>query len=154
MHAQDSCACTRILCMHKNLVHAQECCACIRIRCMNKNLVHAQESCACTTTICKQWCFCQNTFFHEWAPYGRWGGHPAAKIRVVAMHVFFIFMISQKQSVFRPVDVSWFFGHLSWFWTKNKFFQKWPRSVRECSGGIPDLSGPIFNPFWRKSPKT
>ena len=25
VHAQECCACTRVLCMHKNLVHAQEC---------------------------------------------------------------------------------------------------------------------------------
>ena len=25
-------------------VHAQECCACTRVLCMDKNLVHAQES--------------------------------------------------------------------------------------------------------------
>ena len=36
----------------------------------------------------------KNTFFHEWAPYGRWGGHRTVKIRVVAMRVFFIFIIS------------------------------------------------------------
>ena len=29
-------------------VHAQECCACTGVLCMHKNLVHAQESCACT----------------------------------------------------------------------------------------------------------
>ena len=72
VHAQDSCACTTLLCMHNtlvraqhscactggaraqgpdpknSLVHAQECCECSRILCMHKNLVHAQESCACT----------------------------------------------------------------------------------------------------------
>ena len=41
-HAQESCACTRIVCMHKILVHAQESCACARILCMHKNLVLAQ----------------------------------------------------------------------------------------------------------------
>ena len=29
---------TRFLCMHKILVHAQQCCACKRILCMHKNL--------------------------------------------------------------------------------------------------------------------
>ena len=32
-------------------VHAQECCACTRVLCMHKNLVHAQESCACTRIL-------------------------------------------------------------------------------------------------------
>ena len=48
----------------------------------------------------------QNTFFHEWAPYRRWGGHRTAEIQVVAMLIFFIPIISQKKSVFRPVVVS------------------------------------------------
>ena len=54
VHAQDSCACTTLSCMHfflgpglgpwplqcmhKSVVHAQECCACTRILCMHKNL--------------------------------------------------------------------------------------------------------------------
>ena len=67
---------------------------------MHKIRVHAQQ------LYVKIDVFGQNTFFHEWAPYGRWGSHPAAKIRVVAMHVFLILMISQNQLVFRPVDVS------------------------------------------------
>ena len=108
-------------------------------------LVHAQDSCACTAITRKINGFCQKTFFYEWDPYGRWGGHPAAKIRVEAMRVFFICMISHKKTVFRPADVSWFFGQFSRFSTKNEFFQKCPRSVWECSGGIPDLLEPIFN---------
>ena len=32
---QDSCACTRFLCMHKILVHAQHCCACTTLLCMH-----------------------------------------------------------------------------------------------------------------------
>ena len=69
VHAQDSCACTTLLCMHNTLVHAlegpgpkagtqeerwprpdpptvhaQECCASTRMLCMHKNLAHAQES--------------------------------------------------------------------------------------------------------------
>ena len=103
----NSFACTR-----KNLVHAQGSCACTRILCTHKNLVHAQEPCACTRFLCvhsncnDNSCFCQNTFFHEWAPYGRWGGHRTAEIRVAAMRVFFICMTPQKKLVFRPVDVS------------------------------------------------
>ena len=31
-------------CILKSVVHAQECCACTRILCMHKNLVHAQDS--------------------------------------------------------------------------------------------------------------
>ena len=76
LHAQDSCACTRFLCMH-NTVHAQEPglgpkkgagpvpgpgpalflgprpgpCACTRVLCMHKSVVHAQESCACTRIL-------------------------------------------------------------------------------------------------------
>ncbi len=46
VHAQDSCACIRVLCMHKSPVHEQESCACTRFLCMPKSLVHAQESCA------------------------------------------------------------------------------------------------------------
>ena len=49
--------------------------------------------------------FCQNSFFRDWAPYGRWGGHRTVRIGVVAMRAFFI--ISQKEeTVFWPVDVS------------------------------------------------
>ena len=89
MYAQDSCACTRFLCMHNTLVHALEgpgpkagtqkkerrgparggalfwvpalgpgpssactrVCACTRVLCMHKNLVHAQEFCACTRIL-------------------------------------------------------------------------------------------------------
>ena len=36
-------------------------------------------------------------FFHEWAPYGRWGGDRTVKIQVVAMRVFYMFIIFQKQ---------------------------------------------------------
>ena len=68
--------------------------------------------------------FCQNTFFHEWAPYGRWGAHRTGKIRVVAMRVFFAVMIYQNILVSRPVDVSCFVGHISRCLTKNEFFQK------------------------------
>ena len=34
--------------MHKVLVHAQDSCACTRFLCMHNTLVHAQHSCACT----------------------------------------------------------------------------------------------------------
>ena len=39
----------------------------------------------------------------------------------------------------------------STIWAENNFSQKSPRSVWECSGGIPDLSGPICKPFPLKS---
>ena len=52
VHAQESCACTRFLCMHKILVRAQESCACARLLCMHKIVVHAEESCACTRIPC------------------------------------------------------------------------------------------------------
>ena len=50
VHAHDSCACTRLLCMHKTPVHAQD----SRFLCMRKILVHAEDSCACTRilTLC------------------------------------------------------------------------------------------------------
>ena len=38
-HAQDYCACTTLLFMHKSVVHAQKCCACARILCIHKNLL-------------------------------------------------------------------------------------------------------------------
>ena len=52
----------RFLCMHKPAqlpfwvpglvpVHAQECCACTRVLCMHKNLVHAQEPCVDTILV-------------------------------------------------------------------------------------------------------
>ena len=106
MHAQESCAGTRFLCMHKNLVHAQESGACRRILRVQKNLVHALDFCDSAAIANKIDAFCQSTFFHEWAPYGRWEGHRIADIRVVAMRIFFIFMMSQKKLVFQPVDVS------------------------------------------------
>ena len=40
------------------------------------------------------------------------------------------------------------------FLAKNNFFQKSPRSVWEWSGGIPDLSGPIFKQFPCKTIKS
>ena len=69
---QDSCACTRFLCMHNTLVHAQHSCACkegaraqgrdpkralgVRpggpLQCMRKSVVHAQECCAYTRILC------------------------------------------------------------------------------------------------------
>ena len=82
VHAHDSCACARMLCMHKNHVHEQESCAYTEILCMHKILVYAQQ------LHVKSMLFVKTSFFHEWAPYGGWEGHPAAKIRVVAMHVF------------------------------------------------------------------
>ena len=56
VHAQHSCACTTLLCMHwrgqgprpgpnkksAGVRPAQECCVCARILCVHKNLVHAQ----------------------------------------------------------------------------------------------------------------
>ena len=74
--AQDSCACTRFLCMHNTLVHAQHSCACTGgardqgrdpkqisrpgpdprlFFCWVLALVppvHAQECCECTRTLC------------------------------------------------------------------------------------------------------
>ena len=37
------------------IVHAQDSCACARFLCMHKILVHAQHSCACTTPLCLHW---------------------------------------------------------------------------------------------------
>ena len=59
VHAQESCACIRflcMLCMHEILVHAQNSCACTRILCMHKTLVHALDSCACTRILCRHKC--------------------------------------------------------------------------------------------------
>ena len=57
VHAQVSCACTGVLCMHKNLVHAQESGACTRFLCtrflcMHRIIVHALESCARARFLC------------------------------------------------------------------------------------------------------
>ena len=81
MHAQDSCACTTLLCMHNTLVHAQEpglgpktvrsraldrpsCLVPVSgpwlgpwplgslAQCMHKSVVHAKECCACTRILC------------------------------------------------------------------------------------------------------
>ena len=143
------------MCMHKNLVHAQESRAFTRILCMHKNLVHAQDACACTAIASKICVFCQNTLFHEWAPYGRWGGHRTAKTWVVAMRVFlYSFYDFPKINSFRACGRFMIFRPFVKIFDKGVFSRKWPRSVWECSGGIPDLSGPIFEPFWRKSPKT
>ena len=66
VHAQHSCACTTLLCMHwrgqgprpgpkKSAVgRARDqgpSSACTRVLCMHKSGVHAQESCACTRTL-------------------------------------------------------------------------------------------------------
>ena len=53
--------------------------------------------------------FVQNMSFHEWAPYGRWGGDRTVKIHIVAMRVLYISFILYKETVCHPVDVSWFF---------------------------------------------
>ena len=39
-------------------------------------------------------------FFHEWGPDERWGAHRTVKIRVVAMHVLFMFIIFQEEKQF------------------------------------------------------
>ena len=56
VHAQDSCACATLLCMHNTLVHALEgpgpkAGTKKRVLCMHKSVVHAQESCACTRIL-------------------------------------------------------------------------------------------------------
>ena len=87
----------------------------------------------------------QNMFFHEWAPYRRWGGHRTVEIQVVAMRVFFIPIISQKKNGF-PAR-----GRFHYFPSVFDIFDpKWPRSVWEWSGGIPDLFQAILDPFWQK----
>ena len=137
VHARESRACTRILCMQKILVHAQESCACTRILCMHKNHVHAQESCACTAIKSKINVFCQNTFFHEWAPYGRWGGHRTVKIRVVAMHVFFIFMIFPDKVGFPARGHFMTFQLFYRFWTKHVFSKNDPEVSGSARGASP-----------------
>ena len=59
VHAQDSCACTTLLCMHNTLVHALEGPGTkagtqnkTAAQCMHKSVVHAQEWCACTRILC------------------------------------------------------------------------------------------------------
>ena len=79
VHAQDSCACPTLLCMHNALVHALEgpgtkagtqkkaaaglargSCFCCWVpalgfwplQCIHKSVVHAQECCACTRILC------------------------------------------------------------------------------------------------------
>ena len=67
-----------------------------RFLCMHKNLVRAQQ------LPIQSVFFCQSTFFHEWASYGRWGGHRTAEFRVMAVRVFVISMISQKNRFSGP----------------------------------------------------
>ena len=140
----------------KNINFMCNLCACARTLCLPKILVHAQESCACTAITCKiDVFFCENTFFSRMGSIwkmGRSSGRQNSSRGYARL--FYVYDFSDKKKVFRPVDVSWFFGHFSSCLTKNEFFQKWPRSVWECSGGIPDLSGPMFDTFWRKSLKT
>ena len=52
------------------------------------------------------------------------------------MRLTFAKRVCHQKSTFRP---------------KHDFSRKWPRSVWEWSGGIPDLLGPIFKPFLLKS---
>ena len=71
VHAQHSCACTTLLCLHNTLVQKSArgpargrrffwvlalgpgpSSACTRVLCMHKNVVHAQECCACTRIVC------------------------------------------------------------------------------------------------------
>ena len=48
-------------CMHKGVMHAQECCACTRILCMHRNLVHVQYTLL----------FLHNKYCSETFPYHR-----------------------------------------------------------------------------------
>ena len=45
VHAQECCACTRVLCMHKNLVHAQESWACKGVRRLAKAFKRPAKAC-------------------------------------------------------------------------------------------------------------
>ena len=68
LHAQDLCACTGISCIHEILAHAQKSCACVRFLCMQRILVHAQDSCACAGILCMP--FKENRRFVYWFSRG------------------------------------------------------------------------------------
>ena len=58
-------------------------------------------------------------------------------------------LLFPRKSFFWPVGVSWFFVMLSTFFEKMFFAQNDPE-VWEWSVSIPDLLGPIFDPFLHK----
>ena len=74
---------------------------------------------------------CQNSFFSRLGP--SWGSHRTAKLRVVAMRVVSIFIICQKEKVFRPVDVFMivvslstnYFPRATLHTSKTKWRKKW-----------------------------
>ena len=91
----------------------------------------------------------QNMFFHEWAPYGRWGGHRTVEIQVVAMRVFLIRMISHKKTrFFGPWTFHDFSDMFRVVW-RNMFF--FPKNDPEVSGSArgasPTYPGPYLTNF-------
>ena len=144
-HAQDSCACTRFLSMHKILVHAQESCACT-------------ASCACTRFLCVHNNYKSTQGFlpkHVFSRTGSIWKMGRSSDRGISSRgdarLFYFDDFSEKigfPARGRFHDVPSVFDMLTQFCF---LFQKWLRSVWEWSGGIPDLPGPIFKQFPLKS---
>ena len=93
--------------------------------------------------------FVKTRFCHGWAQYGRWEGHRTAKIQVVAMHVFFSFIIFHEKMFSGP----WTFpcvcvAVVRDFCRKISFSKNGPEVSGSGWGGITDLLGPIVNPVW------
>ena len=121
VHAQDSCACTRFLCMHNTLLHAQHSCACTGgakaqgrdpktstctiILCMHKNLVHAQY----TLLFLHYNKYCSETF-----PYQTWAFlvhlHLHSRLRRIQWAI--VLFSCKNQSIYDLIN----FMH----WNENK----------------------------------
>ena len=92
---------------------------------------YAQDSCACTPITSRIDVFAKACFFKDWLHMEDGEVIRPPKFESWRCASFFMFMISKKKTVFRPVDVSWFAGNVSRFLTEN-----WILSTKE-----PGVSG-------------
>ena len=83
---------------------------------------------------------CQNTFFHDWAPYGRWGAHRTMTIRVVAMRVLFVCIIKQFPD-------PWTFHVLSSFFEMFVEQILFTQIIQKCLGALGGHPRPIPSHF-------
>merc|ERR1711903_275519 len=91
-----SCASTRFLCMHKNLVHAHESCACTRILCMGTDYMQNR-------------CFLPKHVFSRMGSIWKMGRPSSRQNSSRGDARLFSFYDFSEKKVFRPMDVSLLF---------------------------------------------